>query len=190
MVRDARLDELLDTLASSRRALGDAVALVPPSLRQTPPAPERWSVAQVLEHLVIVETRTTKVIAMLGESAPEESDAGIDAPTADAHRLDTRALLDRSRRVMAPEPLQPAGDVDAADAWRRLGDTRTALSAVVSALDGRQMHQVTRPHPVLGVLNGFQWIGAVAGHEERHAAQIREIARELADDGRSTVVAG
>jgi hypothetical protein len=179
MARDGRVDELLEHLAESRRVLADAIALVPPALRQTAPAPGQWSVAQVIEHLVIVETRSTKVIAMLSDGAPVGSATDTDAPAPDAHRLDTTMLLDRSRRVTAPDPLHPTSDVDAADAWRRLGETRAALCAIVVAMNGRRMDRVTRPHPVLGVLNGFQWVGAVAGHEQRHAAQIREIAGAL-----------
>jgi hypothetical protein len=36
-----------------------------------------------------------------------------------------------------------------------------------------------QPHPVFGPMNLHGWIEFVAGHEARHAAQIREVARSF-----------
>jgi hypothetical protein len=46
-----RTEELLGQLDESRGVLRAAVDSVPSSLHETRPGPDRWSVADVLEHL-------------------------------------------------------------------------------------------------------------------------------------------
>jgi hypothetical protein len=48
--------------------------------------------------------------------------------------------------------------------------------------DGLALSQVGFPHPALGTLNLYQWLLFSAGHHARHAAQIREIATQLASE--------
>jgi uncharacterized damage-inducible protein DinB len=86
-------------LADDRRALREAVELVPSGRRRERPGEGRWSVAEVLEHLAIVEERSVAIIAKLVADAPARSAAGSTDPTP----LDRTALRDRSRRVSAPE---------------------------------------------------------------------------------------
>jgi len=50
----AHLQEVLPLLDDSRAVLKTAIDQVPEGLRRTRPSSERWSVAEVLEHLVKV----------------------------------------------------------------------------------------------------------------------------------------
>ena len=50
-----RIRELIDYLGMHRRALQEAVASVPAELRERKPGDERWSVAEVLEHLSLAQ---------------------------------------------------------------------------------------------------------------------------------------
>ena len=45
--------------------------------------------------------------------------------------------------------------------------------------DGLELSAVTLPHPIFGPLTFYQWIVFLAGHEGRHALQIREVGRVL-----------
>jgi hypothetical protein len=67
--------------------------------------------------------------------------------------------------------------IDAGEAWARLERSRLELEVTIAAAADRDLTKVTRTHPALGQIDGFQSISAIGGHEERHAAQIREIAR-------------
>ena len=57
-----RTEELLTHLEETRAALHAAVDAVPSSLRETRPAADRWSVAEVLEHLGRVEEQITRLL--------------------------------------------------------------------------------------------------------------------------------
>jgi hypothetical protein len=174
---DPLLAALDRELHAHRMALREAVELVPRSHRQTRPAPDRWSTAEVIAHLALVELRIAQLLGALGAAAPHLHDADDVAPSA---AVDMERLLDRTLRFEAPAPLHPPRDAEADAGWAALEGARESLHAAMRAVDGRALGAVTRPHPALGVLNGYQWIASVAGHEARHAAQIREIASALA----------
>lgn len=174
-----RLEELFGHLAHHRAELCAALDAVPPDARERRPAPERWSVAEVLEHLVIIETRVTQRLTAVLDAARAEG-LGPDPDTAPIMpTVDMVLLLDRTRRITAPVPLHPRGNLSAAAAWPALEASRERFLAVMRAGDGLALGTIVMTHPVLGELTLYQWIGTVAGHEARHAAQIREITREL-----------
>jgi uncharacterized damage-inducible protein DinB len=174
-----RLEEVLNYLDSERAALSDAVELVPTELRDQPPGPDRWSVAQVLQHLVIIEKRIgmgiTKWVgdAVAGGLGPELETSSM------LNSLDLALIADRSRRRNAPDEVRPDGNLDAASAWTALAQTRAALRAGALAGDGLALGEVIQPHPVLGPINLYQWLLFVGSHEVRHTAQVREIAAEF-----------
>src|SRR6266550_481378 len=174
-----RLEEVLNYLDSERTALREAVELVPTDLRDQQPGPDRWSVAQVLQHLVIIEKRIgmgmTKWVAdaVAGGVGPEGETSSI------LNSLDLALIADRSRRRNAPEEVRPNGELDAASAWTALEQTRAALRAGVLPADGLALGEVIQMHPVLGPINLYQWLLFVGSHEVRHTAQVREIAAEL-----------
>ncbi len=178
MPNDPRLVELLGALDAARQELAAALERVPPHLRDRAPAAGAWSVAQVLEHLVLGEGSSMAAFEQVVAQAPMR-DAG-DAMDDDAHRLDDGAVLDRTVRVTAPEIVQPVGDAGAEEAWTRLGLTRERTEAIVRAADGRALERATLKHPRFGPLNAYRFVALLAAHERRHAAQLREIGDGLA----------
>jgi hypothetical protein len=169
----SQIDALIDELETDRARLKAAVNRVPPTIRGQRPAPDRWSVAEILEHLAIVEQRAATIVKELAVSAPARG-PGSSADTPPT--FDRSVLRDRTRRATAPVPIQPKGQWDAEHAWAELEKSRVALLAAIRAAEGRDLTAVTRSHPRLGPLTGYEWIAALGAHEERHALQIGEIA--------------
>jgi hypothetical protein len=164
--------ELLEYLDQQRSVLKTAFESVPPELRDRPPAPERWSAANVVEHLAIVENRISTILSERIEEAraglPPETRADPILPTIDYQRM-----YDRSTRVKAPEPVIPTG-LNAAAAWNALEGAGSRMRALLVANDGLSLSSVTHPHPRFGVLSVYQWVAFLGAHEVRHAQQIRE----------------
>jgi hypothetical protein len=173
-----RTSEVLRHLDTQHQRLRKAVDSVPRARREVKPSPERWSVAEVIEHLSIVETRIERVFA---KKLDEARAAGL-GPERDASSVlgafDMDRVLDRTRRITAAEAALPSGKLDADAAWEALERARETLCASVRASDGLALGEVIHPHPVLGPINLYQWIAFVGGHEARHAAQVLEL-REL-----------
>lgn len=187
MSAQSPLTDVRATLAADRAALRSAVDSVPAAMRDQKPAPDRWSVAEVLEHLGLVEARVVMAFGPLLQNAPTRDGDTTTGATA----IDRGRMRDRENKIVAPPPIQPTGSVSAEDAWATLQDTRVKLLAMLDAVEAerRDLAQVSRPHPVLGPLDGYQWVAAIGGHEERHTLQIHEIAAALEKNSSTTAAA-
>jgi hypothetical protein len=174
-----RMKDLLEHLATQREVLRRAVDSVPVALREQRPRPDRWSVAEVLEHLAIVERRVALMISNLVATAPELGDSQRSALSSDMVRQQLSTLLDRSRRLATNEAGTPSGNFNARDAWIALEASRNELLGVLERARGLELGGFVRPHPLLGPLNTYEWIAFVGGHDARHAAQIDEVSREI-----------
>lgn len=178
----ARIEETLEYIDTERAELRAAVELVPPALREQPPGPDRWSVAQVLQHLSLTENQVGRLVNKRIVGARAE---GLGPELETSPVLDTKQaarIADRSHRATAPEDISAPADVDAASAWAALEQSRKALRAAVLSGDGLALSEVKHSHPAVGEIDLYQWILFVGSHEARHAAQIREIADQLKAD--------
>lgn len=176
-----RIQELLAWLETHRRELHEAVASVPAHLRETKPGEGRWSVAEVVEHLSIIERRVARLLAMRVTDA-RTSGVGPDAETSSvvASYPDPGRALDRGRKIQAPEPVLPSGSLDAAAGTQALDQARVSLISALRDANGVSLENVVQSHPVFGPLNMYHWMVLAGLHDSRHAAQIREIGESLA----------
>jgi hypothetical protein len=174
-----RIQEVLEYLDTTRSELSEAVDAISVEHRSERAAPERWSVAEVLEHLNIIEGRVVKMLS--GRIAAARA-AGLGPEVETGAVLDTidrTRIIDRNRPVIAPEAVQPQSGGDAALTWSALAQSRAGLRAAVLTGDGLALSEITHQHPVLGLINLYQWIVFVGAHEARHTAQVREIASKF-----------
>jgi hypothetical protein len=175
-----RLEELDRYLIGTRHELQQAVDSVPEHERATSPRDGAWSVLAVLEHLAIVESR---VAALLAARAADARDKGLGPDgetTAILPELRLARFLDRGRRLEAPAGVHPKGEGDLAERWSALERSRAAVRDAIARADGLALADITAPHPIVGPLNMYEWIGFVGAHELRHADQIREIGASFA----------
>jgi hypothetical protein len=179
----ARTREVLAYLDTQRAALADAVAAVPAELRGRRPAPDRWSVAEVLDHLAMVNGSANDFLEAQVASA-RAAGLGAEGETSPViSTFDPSPILDRSRKRTASERSQPRAGIDVEVAQAALARTQQALRDMLLDWDGLALSELILPNPVFGPLNVYQWVLFVGGHQGRHAAQIRELAAELQNGG-------
>jgi hypothetical protein len=172
--------DVFSRLDASRAALGAAVESIAAPLRQQRPGPERWSVAEVLEHLSIVERLFTGRVADAIDAARA---GGLAGETADRLPLpdDIEArMANRANKRSSPEVALPTGTLDAAAAWKALESGHQRLRALVEEVDGLALSGVMLTHPFFGTLTVYQFVELMAAHEGRHTEQIKDIARSFA----------
>jgi hypothetical protein len=166
-----RIIELIDYVDAQTETLRAAYHDVPPEQRGARPAPGRWSPAENVQHIAIVERRLAQRLTMLIEQAralPPETETTSVLGTGPAGRA-----LDRTRRFVTSEASEPR-DVDAARAWDDFMTARRELLTVIATGDGLALGAVSAPHPALGPFSGYDWIAFIGAHAARHADQIRE----------------
>jgi hypothetical protein len=173
-----RTKELTAELDRHHAALHAALAAVPVGRREQPPAPDRWSAANVVEHVALVEARIGQG---LGRQVAAARAAGL-GPAPDTSVLDgvpVARYLNRERRIVSTEASRPTAGLDAPAALTQLDAARAATHRLLSETDGLEVTAVSLPHPIFGPLTFYQWIVFLAGHEGRHALQIHEVGRLL-----------
>lgn len=168
-----------ERLAAERRLLHERIAAIPAELHGRRPSPDRWSIAEVVEHLARIEGGVTKMLAHFGAAAP-----GADVPRpADSARATPelgRRVRHRGIRIEAPERVRPGGSLDIAAALAQLEAARAELLRAFAAANRESLDVFTYPHPVFGPLTLRSWVSVTADHEARHSAQVAEIAEQLA----------
>jgi hypothetical protein len=176
-----RIEELIEFLGAHRRSVYEAVAAVPASLRDRKPAPDRWSVAEVVEHLAIVEQRVAALLAMR-VTAARASGVGPDPETSSVVESypNPGAVVDRSTKASSPSTVHPTGTVSATAGTRALVQAHAAMISSLQNASGVSLTEMMQTHPVFGPLNLYHFIVALGLHDERHAAQIREIGGSFA----------
>jgi hypothetical protein len=179
-----RLTELRDYVDAQRSALLSGASALPLDRWTERPAPGRWSVVDLFEHLYKVEHSCARVIARGVAQAraadhPMETDAHSVLGTLDAH-----GLRDRSRRLDVPERVAPTGDWSPAEAVERLKASRAELHDAIRAGDGLALGSIYQTHARLGEIDLYKWILFVGEHEARHVQQVAEIVEQLAAPAR------
>lgn len=132
------------------------------------PDSERWSTAEIAEHLAAVETLVMMMIPRALTSEPitatlESNDLA----------LQTR-VAGRRNKVQAAERVRPTGRCQEVELIAAFCAAREKTIAYARATQDDLRHHVG-PHPTLGVLDGYQWLLFLSAHTERHIAQIREL---------------
>jgi hypothetical protein len=136
-----------------------------------------WSVAEILEHLLIAETGTSKVI----RKCLKENAGKLPPYPADDSVLAVRPPKTSPERVVtAPEEAIPSGGIGKGLLLARAAEVRTQTRVSFEMLAGADPRTVEFPHLFFGNINLYEWpCLIVLGHEKQHHAQIAEILRKL-----------
>lgn len=137
--------------------------------------PGEWSVADILEHLILSEIGTSKVIRkMLKERA-----GTLPPYPADDSVLAVREFPPPPGKVTAPEPVRPTGPPRTkARVMAELAECRVRTLESLAMLAGSDPRASEFPHPRLGPINLYEWPAlTIASHERDHQLQIAGIVR-------------
>jgi len=166
-----RISELLEYIDRQAATLRTEFEAVTPERRAVRPSPDRWSPAEVIHHVVIVErrlvTRLTALVEQARAFAPEHDSSSVFTV------VDPSRFISRVNRFRTSELGEPR-DTDASRVWTDFETTRRELKEVIRSADGLALSEVSAPHPALGPLTGYGWIAFAGAHAARHAAQIKE----------------
>jgi uncharacterized damage-inducible protein DinB len=174
-----RLAEISEHLAQQRRILLDVASAVPADRWQTRLGDGQWTVSEILEHLYRVDR---SVAGMLTKRIAEARDAGHPQEMETSSVLgsiDALRVSEVVQKLVAPERVAPTENADRETVARLLAESRAALNAAIASGDGLALGSIKQMQNRFGELDLYQWILFVAGHEKRHTAQLREVARQL-----------
>ena len=147
-----------------------AYGLTPAQLQYRPDA-SRWSVAENLEHMTIVEQH---ILTGLTRTLRKTSD-----PSKKPAMTDEQLLANFGRVVQpitAPEPLRPTSRWPLSNLLTEFDAARQrTIEFATTAADTKELRLYFMPHPFFGELDCYQWLILAAGHSARHCNQCAAI---------------
>lgn len=168
-----RLAETMDYVEDNRKELLQSFAGVPNDTLCRRSSADGWSVAEILDHLSIVEAGIARLITKRAGRAREQGLSEERSTESVLGSFDQqRAKLDNAI-MQAPAMVHPRANVDIKDALEGLETSREALRAAAVAADGLSLGEIKHTHPLLGELDLYQWLIFVGQHERRHRKQIQ-----------------
>ena len=134
--------------------------------------PERWSIAENVEHLVLFERFIRGVVVKILATPAEPA----KVPSVMAkHEAVLGLAVAGEMRIQAREVVCPAGRfADTAELQEMLWRERAETIAFARDLQA-DLRQHFFAHLTLGDLDGYQWLLVIAQHSDRHAAQIKKV---------------
>lgn len=169
-------DSLVQYLQETRRKLWDEVAGLSEAQMKFKPGVNRWSIAEITEHLAIAENTVYSLVTekimksparpeLKGEKGPRLKDVAI-----------VMAITNRAaRRFTAPEIVRPksmfATGTEAISGFDKARAKTIAYAETVT--DDLRCHFAD--NPVFGAIDAYQWLLFIGAHTERHLEQIAEV---------------
>ncbi|HEX2694092.1 MAG TPA: DinB family protein [Gemmatimonadaceae bacterium] len=175
----ARLAEVMDYVEQKRRELLESLTGTPEDRLHYRVTESSWTVAQILEHLRLVEAGVARLIAKrVGQAkdsgVKEEPSTESVMPSFDAYGKQLANAV-----LVSPEPVRPSGDVRHSEALAGLRSSREALRAATASANGLALGEIKHTHPILGELDLYQWLIFLGQHEERHRKQIERTLQSI-----------
>jgi uncharacterized damage-inducible protein DinB len=157
------LDETRDGVAAATKGLSEAQM-------KFKPAPDRWSVAETLEHITLVEDALFQNVTSNVMKAP------VGAPDRDTAKIDAMVLAmvsDRSHKKQAAPQFVPTGRWTPAETLEHFDRSRAKTIELLQSTPDLRAHAIDSP---LGQqLDGYEWLLFMGAHSQRHTKQILEI---------------
>lgn len=169
-VTQAEKEKTLLYLESTKKGVLEATKGLSEAQWNFKAGPDRWSIAQVMEHIAAAEDYIRGLVVekvMLAPAVP-----GRDLKATDDAVL--AKIPDRSQKAQAPEPLVPTNRFGSPDAAiKHFVESRAKTEEFLKTTPGLRDHAVDSP---MGVkMDPYEFVLLIAAHSERHTKQILEV---------------
>jgi hypothetical protein len=172
-ITQADRDRALQYLEQTKKGVVDATAGLSEAQWNFKPGPDRWSVAEVMEHLAVAED----MIRAMDQDKVMKSPVVPLRDAVELKKIDDSVIAnvpDRSHKVQAPEPMKPTNRFGSPqEAEKHFLESRATTEEYLKNTRDLRAHTMDSP---MGVpLDGYQWILLLTAHSERHTKQILEV---------------
>jgi uncharacterized damage-inducible protein DinB len=166
------MNKSLKRLDVVHQRLMNTVAPLDSKLFQERPAEGEWSVAEIVQHLCLVEERVIKDLERALAAEPGRVNFL-------KRLIPTSIVSSRIVRVKAPKAVNPTEVPEKETAIQNYNHARQSLKHLCSTHSKERFRQLVFNHPFLGKIDGTATVAFVGYHEQRHFKQIREVLKKL-----------
>jgi hypothetical protein len=169
---DADRKQALEHLRRTQAKLLKAVAGLSDSQWNFKASPERWSIAECLEHIAVSEDFIRKIGVEKALASPAKPEGRAERMQKDPMIL--KMIVDRSQKFKAPEPVAPNKRfATPAEALAHFRESRKITIDLVRNAPDLRDH--VAENPAFKEIDAQQWVYFLSGHSERHTLQIEEV---------------
>jgi DinB superfamily len=169
-VTSSEKEKTLQYLEKTKQGVLDATKGLSEAQWNFKAGPDRWSIAQCMEHIAAAEDYIRGLViekVMLAPAVP-----GRDVQATDDAIL--AKVPDRSKKAQAPEPIVPTNRYGSPDASvKHFVESRDKTEEFLKTTPGLRDHAVDGPTG--GKMDAYEFILLIAAHSERHTKQILEV---------------
>ena len=133
-------------------------------------APDRWSVAETLEHITLAEDF---LLANVKNNVMKAPAGAADRDTAKTDAFVLAAIPDRSHKAQAPPQLTPKGRWTPAETLNHFLKSRAETIAFLQSTPDLRQHVADTPFGQK--FDAYEWLLFISAHSERHTKQIVEV---------------
>ena len=164
----AYLQQTRDGVAAATKGLSE-------SQMKFKPAADRWSVAETLEHITLVEDLVFQNVTNKVMQAPA---GAADRDTAKIDAMVLAMIPDRSHKAQAPPPAVPTGRWTPAETLDHFLKSRAKTMEFLQSTPDLREH--VADSPLKQPLDAYEWLLFMGAHSERHTKQILEVKADRA----------
>jgi len=168
------LKTITENLARAQKEFLAAADQVSSERWSTSPGEGRWSAAELVCHLIVVERAIIHRADKLLQNPPPKS-----RPFLKRFHLPMVIVEARLLPRKTPIPLDSSLICEKEKMLAQLRAVRERTLSFMQETKDRNLAKFHMPHPFLGVLNTYEWFQLIASHELRHAKQMKEISLAL-----------
>ena len=139
------------------------------------PDGEKWSIANVVEHVALVEASMIKICTKLLGKA-EAGNMLADGNIASSDSFKEKAIEIATMKLEAPEFVQPTCEATLQQSMEKFSENREKLYELKPQFEKFDSNGHRFRHPFLGDLSAGEWLMLIGGHKLRHLKQIEKLA--------------
>jgi uncharacterized damage-inducible protein DinB len=177
--------EIYEATDKARTRLFESVEGLADAQATFRPAPEGWSIADIIEHLSLVDAQVLRLLQVVLHKAEAarngEGEGGNSGTGATFAAVSIKEFVEQAatQKYSSPEAAVPTGTVPLSDSIARLNQVRDALHELRPRLEQLDCTQLLYSHPAFGPMNLYQWLAFTGVHQSRHRRQIEALKEML-----------
>ncbi len=174
------VEEIYEANDRARTRLFQSVEHLAAAVETSRPAPDKWSVAEILEHVSLVESNVLRLLQSVLRKA-EAAGAGVRPEGEPFAAVSIKEFVEQAatEKYKAPETAVPSGSSTIADSLARLDEARATLDSLRPLVERLDCTRMRYPHPAFGPLDLYQWLAFIGVHQSRHRRQIEAVKETL-----------
>jgi uncharacterized damage-inducible protein DinB len=173
-----KISEIYEANAKIREKLKETVSGLTEEQANFLPEGEKWTAANLVEHIALVENGITRISAkLLAEAQAAGEKASGEAKISEEFLQ--KASWGRTQKFEAPERTHPTGNLTIAESLAKLDENRPKLEELRPLFETVECSDFKFPHPAFGDMSAHEWLALTGGHELRHIAQIKNLLRQI-----------